>query len=405
MVSRWETGSDLPTARYLDALCYLYRTRPDRLGFGNDYSDRAPLPATGSDDEDEMRRRRFLQAAASSAVIAAAPPEVGELLADSRRRDGRSARAAVELFERRVEQSGYHLYTTAPVDFVPARMLDIAGIQKLLLHGQPMDLQRRLYRALAKNAGFIGIRLTDVASVQETFNWFGVGRHAARRAEDAGVEAWIAGHLCDAHSCYGHSLRRGLETARVAQLANGTAPNSAALFGYLSEAGVQARLGRRRETLDAVRAAERIFDALPESMIAADGIRIPEYFLRWHQSNALSIVGEARLAGPLRRRALEQPLSRGDLVGRSLLYLDEADLLFRSGDLEQACGLVRAAWDEVPTGFHVGQIPSRTSTILRALPTSRSATPEVTSLREYVHTLSTAAASGGRRPRGEDTGS
>jgi transcriptional regulator with XRE-family HTH domain len=386
MVSRWESGADMPSPRYFDALCFLYRTRPDRLGFGNDYSK----------VEDDVERRQFLKAA-GAVVAPAAVMGSGNLLADLGEPGsrtpvrGRRARDLVELLEERAEESGYQLYTASPAEYVPARMMDMAGIQKLLLHGQTSDLQRRLHRTLAKNAGFIGVRLTDVANVRETFNWFGVARVAARRAQDAGVEAWIAGHLCDAHACYWHSLRQGLETARVAQLANGTAPNSAGLFGYLSEAGVQARLGRGRETLEAVRQAERIFNALPPEKTTADGFHVPEYFLRWHQSNALSLIGESRLADPLRRRALELPGSRGDVVGRSLLLLDEASLLFPAGDLDRACELVREAWESVPAEYHVGQIPARTNIVLRGLPANRASTSQVSELTEYLGSLADAA--------------
>jgi transcriptional regulator with XRE-family HTH domain len=372
-VSRWETGVDTPTARYFDALCFLYRTRPDRLGYGHDYSEEeAPEPRSEALD-----------------TINVVGPEIFEVLHAAgmgARLNGNTARKAVEFFERRAEQSGYDLYTSTPLDFVPARMIDIASIQKILLQRQPASLEMRLYRALAKNAGFIGVRLTDVASVQETFNWFGVARQAARRGQDAGIEAWIAGHLCDAHACYSHSLRQGLGAARVAQLANGERPNSAALFGFLSEAGVQARLGNRRETLDAVRKAERIFDALPDDMIAADGIRIPEYFLRWHQSNALSIVGEGRLAGPLRERAMTLSFGSGDLVGRSLLCLDQAALMFSAGELDGACHHVRQAFD-VPAEFHIGQIPTRTKTIMQGLASSQVGTAEVRTLVEFLRSL------------------
>lgn len=44
-VSHWESGREAPSPKYLDALCRLFRTRPDRLGFGHDYSDDADEPA------------------------------------------------------------------------------------------------------------------------------------------------------------------------------------------------------------------------------------------------------------------------------------------------------------------------------------------------------------------------
>lgn len=378
-VSRWETGLDNPSERYFDGLCYLYKTRPDRLGFGYDYS--VPAPAVNSS---ATRQNSYVS---NFVAISSFPDGAADIPWGSARLHGWSALRAVEALEQRAEQSGYELYTTSPMDFVPARMIDLAGIQRLLLQSQSSDVARRLNRAAAKNAGFIGIRLTDVASVQETFNWFSIARQAARRAQDAGIEAWIAGHMCDGYACYGFSLRQGLDAARVAQLANGTRPNSAALFGYLAEAGVQARLGRRRETLDAVRRAEKIYEALPPNMIAADGIRIPEYFLRWHQSNALSIIGEGRLADPLRKRALELPLGKNDVVGRGLLHLDEASLLFCSGDLGEACRLVKKVWDEVPDEFYVGQIAGRTTTILQGLKPVQEMSPEFRSLKEYLRLL------------------
>jgi hypothetical protein len=38
-VCSWEHGGHLPSRERQDVLCWVYRTRPDRLGFGVDYSD------------------------------------------------------------------------------------------------------------------------------------------------------------------------------------------------------------------------------------------------------------------------------------------------------------------------------------------------------------------------------
>ncbi|EIV94756.1 hypothetical protein FraQA3DRAFT_4537 [Frankia sp. QA3] len=401
-VSRWETGSDFPTIVYLDALCRLYRSRPDRLGFGRDYSSDGPVaaghvvaepsnissvaPREEGDGEavNTIRRREVLQAGALSPALVVAAATAGS---PEYPLDELAPPAAAEFLERRAERSGYEMYTSAPVDFVPDRMTDLAAIRRLLLRGQLPQVRRRLHRVAAINAGFIGIRLTDVAGVQETLNWFRTARQWARSAEDLSIEAWVAGHLCDAHSCYGYGLVQGLQAAQAAQLLNGGRASSAALFGFLSEAGVQARLGRRHETLEAVRRAERVFDALSPGHIAADGIRIPEYFLRWHQSNALSVIGEGRLADPLRRRALELPLGRGDLVGRALLLLDQATLAFQAGHVDEGDELVRSAWQQTPRELQVGQVSTRTASILGSLGQAQSATRTVAELKEYLGSL------------------
>jgi hypothetical protein len=266
-------------------------------------------------------------------------------------------------------------------------MVDLAQIQRLLLRGQPPSVQKRLNRVVAKNAGFIGVRLTDVADAQETLNWFRIARQAARQAGDADVEAWIVGHTADAYSCYGQSLNSGLKLAQAAQLIGGSRPNSAAVFAYLAEAGIQARLGHRRETIAAVRNAEQMFNALPPTAIVADGIRIPEYFLRWHQSNALSVIGEKRLADPLRERALELPLSQEDLVGRALLSLDQASLLLHSGQLGLGCNVIKQTWDGLPAEFHVGQVPRRTTQIVDGLRPEYAASREVSVLRDSLRSV------------------
>lgn len=374
VVSRWENGQDNPSRRYLDALCFLYRTRPDLLGFGRDYSpdsghDSAGLPSGGT--------------ATRSSGHPLPDRDAGLIL--PRDLSGISTPGAVELLEQWAEESGYRLYTSPPGEFIPARMADLAYVQALLLRGRSPDLQRRLHRIAVMTAGFIAIRLSDVEDAPEAFNWLSIARQHARRARDSGLEAWIVGHTAYAHACFQRSLGQGLNAAKLAQAANGPRRGPAALFGYLAEAGVQARLGRRRETITAVRQAQRVFEALPTHQVAADGLRVPEYFVCWHQSTALSILGEARLADPLRRRALELPLGRTDLVGRALLHLDKASLKLGVGDVGQGCTLIRQTWEELPQDLKVGQITARTKAIMRNAQSIHHMPPEMASLQEYLH--------------------
>ena len=408
-ISRWENGLDMPTQHYLNALCFLYRTRPDRLGFGFDYScdddsaierkghppsdpdsERRPGHATASASADQevggdVRRREFLQSAAVGVLAISARPGSGSSPASGLGNTAAAqGTATVDALEMSVERSGYDLYTSDPADFIPSRLIDIAAVQRLLLLGQTLDVQRKLNRVLAKNAGFIGIRLVDIAELEETFNWFRTARQAVRQAGDVSTEAWLAGHLCDAHACYGHSIVRGLDSARAAQTLGGTRPNSAAVFGFLAEAGVQARLGRRRETIEAVVRSDKMFAALPADATVEDGMRVPEYFLRWHQSNALSVIGERQLADPLRERTLELPFSARDVVGRALLELDEASLLYRSGELEHGCTIITRMWEGLAPGFRTGQIPRRVRQVVEGLSPADLATREVRTLRERL---------------------
>ncbi|MGK8504990.1 hypothetical protein [Nocardia asiatica] len=298
---------------------------------------------------------------------------------------GKAAHTYVSLLEDLTEESGYTLYTAAPAEFIPARMVDLGRIEAALLNIRTADLQRRLHRLFAKNAGFIANRLNDVAGAEDTFEWYGIARRAARRAGDVYTEAWIAGHTCHSCSCYGQAVKPGLTAARMAQSANGNHANAPAVIGYLAEAGAQARVGRRRETLEAVHNADRMFSSLPEKETTEDGLHISEYFLRWHQSNALTAVGAKLQADAFRARALELPFSRQDHVGRLLLHLDDAESAIKYGEVEYGCRTITELWDGLPPEFRVGQIPRRISQIIDSANPACTASREIRAVRELIN--------------------
>ncbi|QIS09631.1 helix-turn-helix domain-containing protein [Nocardia arthritidis] len=335
-VSRWETGLDMPSYQFLDALCRLYRTRPDRLGFGSDYSE----------------------------------PDTPSLSKPERPQAITSTTESLRALEESAERSGYLVYVLPPSEYIPARIRELARIQQLLLSDQTPEVQRRLRRVESILAGFVAFRLNDVADIHDTFPWFYKSRRAARRAGDPLLEAWLDGHLAHGHECYRHALDQGLAAARSAQAASGSEPTPATVFGLLAEAGIQARIGRRRETFVAISNADRLFAALPSESTADDNLGTSEYILRWHQSHALSSIGDWRAAEELRNRVLELPMAQKDQVGRSLLDLDLAALLERQGQLDHARELIRRVWQSLPTELRVGQVRRQVSQLIIGLPPS-----------------------------------
>ncbi|GAA5073263.1 hypothetical protein GCM10023319_06440 [Nocardia iowensis] len=339
-VSRWETGLDMPTYQFLDALCRLYRTRPDRLGYGHDYTeDESPPIAPRS-----------------------------RLLAPTTPRSDFTALETVRVLEESLELCGYLVYVLPPSEYIPARMRDLAQVQQLKLTDHSADLHRRLHRIEAILAGLIAFRLNDVADLQDTFMWFSKARRAARHAGDTALEAWLHGHMAHTHECYRHALDQGLAAARAAQAASGPSPTPAGVFGLLAEAGIQARIGRRRDALDAVTAAERMFAALPATATTDDNLGTSEYILRWHQSHALSSVGDWRAAESIRQRMLELPMAEKDQVGRALLDLDMAAVFIRRGELDHARETIRQVWQSLSPELRVGQVRRQVSQLVVRLP-------------------------------------
>ena len=379
-VSSWEKGLDIPTRNYMNALCELYRTRPDRLGFGHDYTAPNEYPA----GKGTVARRQFLSAATAGAIAVSQRPKLSGTDTDGTVTGGDPL--TVDQLEERVRRRGYLIYTSDPADFTSSCLMDIGAAQRALLTTRSGTAQRRARRIVALNAGFAANRLTDVADAQDTVNWWHLALQAARRAEDASTEAWILGHFAHAHSCFGQSLSSGLGLAQSAQAVERTRQSSAMVFGCLAEAGVQARLGRRREAIDAVRQADRMWSALPDTSKVEDGVRLPEYLLRWHQSNALTVIGCHERAEALRRRAMELPLSANDDEGRTLLILDEAASLFQANEVDQACWTVTRAWNELPVPFRTGQVPRTTSRLMSRIPPGTAKARAVHDLRDFLRT-------------------
>lgn len=164
----------------------------------------------------------------------------------------------------------------------------------------------------------------------------------------------------------------------------GARNDSTVVYGSLIEAGVQARLGNRKATIDAVRRAEQLYAQLSPDAVAADRIHVPEFCLRWHQSNALSAIGERRLADPLRARTLELPYAEKEIVGRTLLHLDEAALLLDDGEIDRGCHVITQAWENLPAEFQQGFVPRRTAAVISEAGPKARASREFRELKEFL---------------------
>ena len=103
-VSRWENGLDNPTDRYLDALCQLYRSRPDLLGFGRDYTIDADRGSAARQAGNPLVISKSV-GDPSFSVIRQSDLDLPQVLY------GTSSLEAVEILEQRAEESGYKVYS------------------------------------------------------------------------------------------------------------------------------------------------------------------------------------------------------------------------------------------------------------------------------------------------------
>ena len=182
MLWRWETGERDPSKEHLDHLCRIYQTRPDRLGYGHDYSqprtsangaapDGASAPAASTVIEAlEAEPLAMVRALTVSTVSA-------ETLAVLERTTGRLQRACQT-------QAGAGLVLS----------LDLArqyrAVRMELEGQQRVADRRRLAAVAARLGGQLGLLLWEVDQ-QIALVYFDAAMVAAQESDDPALTTWV----------------------------------------------------------------------------------------------------------------------------------------------------------------------------------------------------------------------
>jgi Helix-turn-helix domain len=380
-VSCWERGADVPSPRYLDALCQLYQTRPDRLGFGHDYSDEArdsrtvsstarrqnlahggPVSYAGESsikDGEVMQRRQLLHMLGSYSGLALSA-QLFEALKSVRERSDRLLEtqsvntSSVDNWEEIPYNYGKLQLTVPAHEFLASIICDFADLQSILSRRQPLEIQKRLYRVMAQLAGLIAIGINDVSRGQEAASWLHTARLAAEETGDRELRAWIVARKAMLYLWYERPVERAADLARVAQMMAGRTPTVSGSLAAAMEARAQARLGRKREALAAVSRAEEIFNRLSPGDVEPSILGFDVHRLRWCQQNALTTLGETGAAMKMQNDA--RRLSDIDLV---LVQLDRASCLIQEGYLDHGYQVAGEAIVSLPPESRSGLIAHR----------------------------------------------
>jgi len=389
-VSRWENGADMPNPKYLDTLCRLHRTRPDLLGFGNDYShepERAGAPSTAlhTGDDPELPARQRRPATGIGGGERGRHVWIGRLLDSGAREDETSlpllkalktvraradtlletqsvCAATVDRWESLVEDYGYRQLTT-PLDvFLAEAVHDFAELQDILQQRQPLEFQQRLYRVTAQLAGLIGFDLMGIGALGESHAWYHTARLAANEIGDRALRAWL--DACESLSYFWDIplVGRAVSLCQAAQVMAGSTPTAAGAFAASIQARAFARLGRRNEAIAAIRLAEAIYERLDPAETNGTRLGFSERRLRYDQQNALTRLGETKAAMEVQEHALRLPC--GDsIIESTMIKLDLAGCLISENELDEGCRIARRALIEVPAGFETGVISLRAQEI------------------------------------------
>lgn len=416
-VSQWENGNDIPTQRHMDALCRLYQTRPDRLGYGHDYTPAAQgasrfagpgrqvdesaygdLSARSGPgpDGDEMKRRDLLRTLAAATCAPLSVPVLQALQSvrkgtDSLLETQSVSAATVDYWEEIARDYGRQQLTSTPPEFLARVVPDFLDLRQTLERRQPLDSQRRLYRVLGQLAGLVAVQVNDASEHREAYAWLHTAHLAADESGDRQLRAWIRAKEATWYLWYDRPVQRAVELARAAQSIAGPRPSAAGTLAALVEARAQARFGRRPESLAALHRADAAFEALPPEQVEESMLGVDAHRLQWNKGNALTMLGEVRPAMEAQR--LARHLSSIDLA---LVALDRSACLIRAGEMDQGCSVARQALLSLAPGSRGGLPLYRSRQIIRMIKPADEKRGPVRDLRDVVadwKTLETVTAS------------
>jgi tetratricopeptide (TPR) repeat protein len=392
-LSAWETGRTGYGDTNLDLLCRLYRTRPDRLGHGRDYtpttdSEPPPMsaPARPEPDPESQQRRAILRTLFAGVGVTLGSPVLNALAEVRRDMDDilsdTMSNTRLDQWERSAAEYGYAYQITPPSQLLGESVLDFVEVQQLLQRRQPSDHRLRLCRVAAQLAATAGMALVALGEHREARRWYRTAQLAADETGDRATRAWLLAREAVIPFYFGSPLAAAQLTERARMVAGNT-PCATAAWAPALEARSLARLGRRDDALAAMRIAETAFARLPADQISDTGYGYTARQLRWHIGSMYTVLGDTRRA----QIALDEALTLyapTEHLDRALIAMDQAAGLVLVGEAATACQVTTYSLATLPTEHRTGIVLSRARDVLSAVPTGAGRLPAVRDLYELL---------------------
>lgn len=397
-LSAWEVGRGRPGDVNLDGLCRLYETRPDRLGYGRDYTPAghqgdgetpSAVPrrsSTGDVPKEISDRRAILRGLFASAGVSLTGT-VLDALGDVRRSLtdtlGESlSETMMEQWERSAAEHGHSYQMSPPNQLLAESVLDFVEIQHHLARRQSTEYRRRLCHVTAQLAGTAGMALVALGEHREARAWFRTAQLAAEETGDRALRAWLLAREAVIPFYFG-SPQAAAELAERARLVAGSSACATAAWAPALEARSLARVGRTDDARQAMHIAERAFARLSDDQKADTAYGYTERQLRWHIGSMHTVLGDTRRA----QHALDQALTMYapvEHLDRALIALDQAAGLIRVGEVATAAQVGVHTLESLPTAHRTGIVISRAREVAAAIPARAARMPLVGELRDAI---------------------
>jgi tetratricopeptide (TPR) repeat protein len=342
----------------------------------------APVdPQPGREDE-PMQRRQLLRGALAAGLTTTSLSHIADVLAEADHALTAAGPADLAHLEALTEQHSYGYGGRAPSDVLADLIADFADVTPLLQHPQPATTRTAVSRIMGQLSGMTAVVLHDLGNRREAYAWFATAARAAEEAGDRPLQAWILARKAMVPLNFG-APQAAAELAEQAQRIAGTGDTAAAALAAAVAARAYALAGRSDQADSALRAADRLADALPDAERADTWFGHCEQKYHVHLSHALTALGETKRARESQAHALALSAPTSTLT-RTLLRLDAATCQHRDGHALDACQAATAALTDVPARFRTGLTRSRAIGLYRSVPVNLHPTPAVRALAEVL---------------------
>ncbi|NUR93783.1 MAG: helix-turn-helix transcriptional regulator [Kribbellaceae bacterium] len=376
-LSRWESGDERPRPAALDRLCRLYETRPDRIGFGVDYSPSSEDSSAGS-----MARSAIgaVQLHDGDGHLLAFANRV-RTTADKNLTPSTVSHERIDFYLDTFAWRRREYCSVAPAPMLDTLLAECSEIQSLAAGHHPAAIARRLSELTANYATLIADALMKLGEQSSAHGWYATAAIAADDSGDPLIRAQVRAQSAMLPYYYGH-LTEAVRLAREAQLLARGRPCSAAALAAAAEGRALARLGHVEASEGAMRRCQEIFDQLsePDEELA---FRFTERRLLLYLSGTLTYLGATRRATEVQTSALVR-YRDDDGIDPVLIRLDQAICLANNGDLDDGCQLAVATLTGMAPQHRTGIVLARTSDLIAVLPATYRSSRAVRSLTETL---------------------
>ncbi|WP_155980734.1 XRE family transcriptional regulator [Nocardia sp. CNY236] len=296
--------------------------------------------------------------------------------------------ARVDLMWERVADRIQSYTTTPPATALAAIAPDLLEVQTIAVERQPASLQARLSESSAALGLLTADALMKLGEIGRANYWYGTATAAADDSLNRQLQATARAQHSMLHYYYG-GLTKTIVLARAAQdLAPSKACDASALAAA-AEARALARLGDHHGAEQAMNKARQLTDALPNNS-GDEAFKFTAKRMLLYLSGTLTYLRQTTRARRAQDEALSLYRSTPVVIDPALIQLDAALGYAMSGSAADGCQLAEHVLNGLPVEHRTRIISTRALDLVKALPAEHRALPSAKSLRELIHTETTA---------------